>query len=76
VTGLELGAPAPGAFGTEPDSVDLRITHSQDPVTFSYRLGANLPLSDEERQRLLSVDSLVLRWVRKLQGDRKVTLRL
>ena len=59
-TGLELGAPKAGAFGSEPGSVDLRLT-GLDANDFSYRLGANLPLDDHARQQLLSMNSLVQR---------------
>jgi len=35
----------------------------QDPVAFSFRLAANLPLDDEQRQKLLAAESVVDRCV-------------
>jgi len=62
VTGLNLGIPGPGAFGSSPGTVDLRVEGSgADPNLFSFRLGANLPLEDAARQELLDMQSAVAR---------------
>lgn len=60
-TGLDLVQLAQEEQEQPPSS--LPSTMTADPVAFSFRLAANLPLDDELRQRLLAADTLVDRCV-------------
>jgi hypothetical protein len=55
---MDQGAARPEGEGLESSEL---TEAQQNPVAFSYRLGANLPLDDNARQQLLSTDSLVHR---------------
>jgi hypothetical protein len=53
-TGLGLAE-----LAQEGDEEQQPPSASLDPVAFSFRLAANLPLGDELRQQLLAAESLI-----------------